>query len=146
VQSTILRLGLIAVWIAAGCSSDKPKVQDLMAASCDVDDPEEDDAETGSSTRKPTTSPTSTRTETPTSTRSNSDSASTNTSRDSAEPAEPEDSEDTEPAQTAVAGVDCPDPKKLKPDFTVQGNIYDSDTVWKGVVHVTGDVCRLITS
>jgi hypothetical protein len=116
-----------------------------MAASCDVDDPKEDDTETGSSTRKPTTS-TSTRTETPTSTRSNTNPSSsdsntrTNTSSDSDEPAEPDDSEDTEPAPTAVAGVDCPDPKNLKSDFTVQGDIRNSDTVWKGVVHVTGDI------
>jgi hypothetical protein len=41
---------------------------------------------------------------------------------------------------TVVGGADCPEASLLTPDLEVSGKIHDEDVVWRGVVHVVGDV------
>jgi hypothetical protein len=58
---------------------------------------------------------------------------------------EPEQEPEAEPETPAKApqipaGVDCPDPSSLVPDQKISGNLRSGDSLWTGVVEITGNV------
>lgn len=124
---------IVFLAFAAACGPDEPKVLGQTEASCDPSSsdsqqPSTTTARTGTS-RPTTQQPTSTRngaTPTDTSSGTSSDTGAAGVG-DTTPPAIPN-------------GVDCSGAPTLTPTMTVGGNIRNPGAVWKGVVHVTGDV------
>lgn len=139
-HTNIQRLGwTLLIFCAAACSSETPPVAGATAASCDETDPnvEPTTTTTGTKSKPSTQQPTSTR---PPTTSSGTSGDDDDPIDGDDEPSDDGDDDTTTPTTSVVAGVDCPDPTNLKPTMTVGGTVRDSDTVWKGIVHINNDV------